>query len=791
MKRQQLFYSFLPGVTAAVLTTQPALAGSIKVSGIQLASSLSVLTSTDSRTLVADNIHTQLPKTATKTFLTTVPVTGFKKLNFKPLSSNSNPVISTVNTGVSIAQIPNKDENRFVSLISALKSSQQPKQNNSTSDKKQRTLANSGQQSEKRVVSPAAEKNNSVPKGTFSLSSLRQPVTPVKKPETQLPTVLQTALRDVGSAKLLEVESCSQEKGELTSLLLTSKACRQDNFAQKRVAQNNNITPATTSSPETAGSEVNLSQPATATPAGSEANPIQPATINPETGNSVPTQTQPATVTPTGSEVNLSQPATVTPTGLEANPIQPTTVTPETGNSVPTQTQPATVTPAPGHGVEIPHNLNSNANPLQFPTKPEEVTFQGNQPITLAQALELARRNNRDLQVSLLELQRAQAALREAQAALLPTVGVTAEVTRSQSASTQLQVEQGVVAPASDDPTTSFNGQAQLTYDLYTSGNRRANIRQAEEQVRFNELAVESQSEQIRLDITTDYYNLQQRDEEVRIAQSAVENSQASLRDAQALETAGVGTRFDVLRSQVNLANAQQDLTNALAQQQIARRQLATRITLPQSINISAADPVQLAGIWNQTLEQSIVLAFQNRAELQQQLAQRNIFEQQRRQALSSLGPQVSLVARYQLLDQFDDSTSASDGYSLGVQARLNLFDGGAAKARAAQAKANIAIAETQFAQQRNQIRFQVEQAFSTQQARLENVQTANTALEQAREALRLARLRFQAGVGTQTDVINSENELTRAEGNRVTAILDYNRALANLQRAISSRATP
>jgi OMF family outer membrane factor len=316
-----------------------------------------------------------------------------------------------------------------------------------------------------------------------------------------------------------------------------------------------------------------------------------------------------------------------------------------------------------------------------------------------------------------------------------------------------------------------------------------ASIRAAEEQVRFNELAVETQSETIRLNVATDYYNLQQADEQVRIAQSAVQNSEASLRDAEALERAGVGTRFDVLRSQVNLANAQQDLTNARSQQAISRRQLATRISLPQGINISAADPVQLAGLWNPTLEQSIVLAFQNRPELQQQLAQRNISEQQRRQALAELGPQVSLVGSYNLLDQFDDSVSVTDGYSLGVRATINLYDGGAARARAAQSSVNIAIAETQFAEQRNQIRFQVEQAYSTQQSSLENVQTSNTALEQAREALRLARLRFQAGVGTQTDVINSENDLTRAEGNRVTAILDYNRALAQLQRSVTLRA--
>ena len=52
---------------------------------------------------------------------------------------------------------------------------------------------------------------------------------------------------------------------------------------------------------------------------------------------------------------------------------------------------------------------------------------------------------------------------------------------------------------------------------------------------------------------------------------------------------------------------------------------------------------------------------------------------------------------------------------------------------------------------------------------------------------MRLARLRFQAGVGTQTEVIDAETDLTRAEGNRVKAILDYNRAMASLQRATAS----
>jgi outer membrane protein TolC len=381
--------------------------------------------------------------------------------------------------------------------------------------------------------------------------------------------------------------------------------------------------------------------------------------------------------------------------------------------------------------------------------------------------------------------------LREAQAALMPSVDLNGDVTNSRSVGDTLAVKRqrnnGLIVD--DAPSnTVFSGTAQIRYDLYTSGRRNAAIKEAQERIRVQELDVERQSEEIRLNVARAYYDLQQADENVRISQSAVTNAQASLKDAVALERAGVGTRFDVLRSQVNLANSQQDLTSAFSQQQIARRKLAPLLNLPQSVSITASDPVKLAGLWQQPLEQSIVLAYQNRPELQQTLADRNISEAQRKQALASLGPQVSLLGQYNLFDQFDDGTSVVDGYSVRLQASLNLYDGGAAKARAAQSKTNIAIAETQFSEQRNQIRFQVEQAYSTQASNLENVQTSNVALEQAKESLRLARLRFQAGVGTQTDVINALNDLTRSEGNRVKAILDYNRALTELQRYVTSR---
>ncbi|QIR38071.1 TolC family protein [Tolypothrix sp. PCC 7910] len=753
MKGQQLFHTFLPGVTAAVLTTQPAWAGAVKVNQVQLTSSPSVLTSTYSRTLVADVTNAKFTEPVDSGFTTLVPTSNWNLRDVKRLSDRTLPAIAIGNNSSFKGQILRDNQSRFFNLTSTSYISQQPDLKKSPpSHQIQNNLATTGEKFTRKVV-PSSRAKLPVQQRNLLLS-ISQPVTTQKKnPQAQLQAALSPIITNPGSAKLLEIPNCSEESGNNSTtsayLLLRSGTCPTARTAKDLLAQT-------------------------------------PATANPTPRSAVQVPTAPAT-------------GNTTPNSAVQVPTAPAT-----GNTTPSVTvpvtAPATGTQTPSGSVQVPENLTPNPNPLQFPTKPEEVTIQGNQPITLAQALELAKRNNRQLQVSQLELERSRAALREAQAALFPTVGVSADVTRQRTVSDTYRVkvqqqQQEGLPPAfrqQIDPapsTTSFNGQAQLSYDIYTSGSRQANIGAAEEQVRFNELAVENQSEEIRLTVSTDYYNLQQRDEEVRIAQSAVQNAQASLRDAEALERAGVGTRFDVLRSQVNLANSQQDLTNAVSLQQIARRQLAARLSLPQAVNITAADPVRLAGLWNQTLEQSIILALQNRPDLQQQLAQRNINEQQRRQALAALGPQVSLIASYQFLDQFNDNISVADGYSVGVRATLNLFDGGAARARAAQARANIAIAETNFAEQRNQIRFQVEQSFSTQQSSLENVQTANAALEQAREALRLARLRFQAGVGTQTDVINSENDLTRAEGNRIRAILDYNRALAQLQRAVTLRA--
>ncbi|NMG10113.1 TolC family protein [Brasilonema sp. UFV-L1] len=736
MKGQQIFSSFLPGVTAAVLATQSAWANPVPFTGVNLLASSSALTPTSEQISTAVDIKQVTSAAGNSLPATRQPMVGFIGDGLKLISGGNIEVILTGKTGIPVIasfanQVqgvlmsfkPTSTQNTLRNKIGDFATSTQ----NTTSTQQQSSPTISAGESKSTVFSNLVFSNHSTSKPASSIeqktSLFGQVATEAteQKSPARLPKKSQNPTREtVDIAKLLEeVELCPEQAtkgktqvGRSASVFMKSSSCLQQNATKKNHITRNQVAQA-------------------------------------------------------GSPTAAPTPGAPTP---------------------PVPRTPIPTAPAPTGPVQIPNYLKGNPNPLQFPTKPEEVRVQGTQPITLAQALDIARRNNQDLQATLLTVESRRAGLRQQQAALLPDVSLSTNITRTGPSFLGQQTQTSTGELQDVPSTTNFSGSATITYPLYTSGQTTASIRQAEEQLRSAELDVERQSEVIRLDVTNQYYQLQEADENVRIQRSAVANAQASLRDAQALERAGVSTRFDVLSVQVDLANSQQDLTTALSNQRIARRRLAQLLSLPQSVDISTADPVGIASLWNLPLPETIILAFKNRPELQQNLAQRNIYEQQRRQALAGLGPQVSLVGRYSLSDQFDDRTNSNDSYSLAVQANLNLYDGGAARAQAAQAKANIRIAENDFARQRNEIRYQIENAYFQLQSNLDNIQTADVALENARQSLYLARLRFQAGVGTQTEVIDAQNRLTEAEGNRVSAILNYNRALANLQRQVTSR---
>ncbi|MGB8699802.1 MAG: TolC family protein, partial [Thermosynechococcaceae cyanobacterium] len=336
------------------------------------------------------------------------------------------------------------------------------------------------------------------------------------------------------------------------------------------------------------------------------------------------------------------------------------------------------------------------------------------------------------------------------------------------------------------DPGGYFNGSLSMNYFFFTGGRRSASIQIARKQVDNAVLAIQNQLQQLRLDVANNYYDLQQTQSLIGVADSTVQNAQENFRIIQAGEKAGIRTRYEVLQASVSLADALQNQTQAKALFAIARRQLGAQLNLPSTVDITLPDSTQAepAGTWLPALEDTIILALNHRLELNQTLLQRDITQLQQRVVRSQKQPQVQGFAQIDLADDLEDRFLGAYGYRLGVQMSLNAFDGGEVRSQLKQLDRTIDTLDQQFNQLKEAIRFEVEQAYSDLKANASNIETAKQALTEAQESLRLAQLRLSAGVGTTLEVTRAQADLTQAQGNLVAAILDYNRALAQLQRS-------
>ena len=107
------------------------------------------------------------------------------------------------------------------------------------------------------------------------------------------------------------------------------------------------------------------------------------------------------------------------------------------------------------------------------------------------------------------------------------------------------------------------------------------------------------------------------------------------------------------------------------------------------------------------------------------------------------------------------------------------------------QAKALYKKSQTELEDRSRQIELDVRTAYSDFLEAKEVLDSQTKVQEQAEEALREANARFDAGTGTQLDVLDAETSLTQARTTQVQALHDYATARAKLERAIGAELAP
>ena len=477
------------------------------------------------------------------------------------------------------------------------------------------------------------------------------------------------------------------------------------------------------------------------------------------------------------------------------------------------QADPSLLPPA---ATTLPDSLDGLKAPpsLALPNQPDQVRIRELRPLTLVEVERLAEVNNPNLKAVALEVQQAKSNLRAAISSWYPTLNLTAnglpqylagesqrfDSSRSESQRlnssgsdsinpfTDLEVEDGRLTRTE---IVSANFAARLNWNLIDPARvpEIAAARDTFERARDSYLI---SLRDLRLSATEAYIRLQERDETVNVGKQSVAASLVSLRDARARFQAGVATKLEVLEAETQLARDRDLLTQELNFQSRARRELAKIIDLPQDVTPTAASPARVLGIWEPSLQESIIAAYAFREELDQLILDISINNSNANRALSAVQPVLSIYNDFQTR-RFKGGTSEppvnTDAYgwsfdnAVGLSARWNVFDGGRARAEYRRNKQKAEASTYDFATRRGEIRFEVERSFFNLRDRQASIRTTAREVLSSREALRLARLRFQAGVTTQREVVDNQRDVTNAQVRYVKAIADYNVSVAKLRR--------
>lgn len=478
------------------------------------------------------------------------------------------------------------------------------------------------------------------------------------------------------------------------------------------------------------------------------------------------------------------------PPPLPLAPVTPRGDNPTQVRGYRPKVNPALVTPAATRLAPGLDNLSAPAS-LALPVKPEQVRILEFRPLGLLEVENLAEVNNPDLKAIASQVDQAQSALRAQIAQWYPNLNLQANsfptFTTGESRSKAANGNTTVSA------TDRWAFGASLTAEWALINPQRVpSIAAARDRFEREKFQYVIALRDLRLQAATAYFDLQQADDQVRIGQESVRASIVSLRDAKARFQAGVATKLEVLEAETQLSRDQQLLTSSLASQAIARRTLATLLDLPQNVTPTAKDPSRVFGVWQPSLQESIIAAYTFREELDQALLDISIANSEANSALGAAQPFLNIFAGFSgdVFDGNDPIIVAQPGAegsnydtAIGLNLSWKLFDGGAAAAQSRQNKQLAQENTFRFAKRRDDIREEVETSFYELEKNNRNIVTTSREVISAREALRLARLRFQAGVTTQREVVDNQRDLTQAEVRYSNAITDYNKRLAELRR--------
>ena len=297
--------------------------------------------------------------------------------------------------------------------------------------------------------------------------------------------------------------------------------------------------------------------------------------------------------------------------------------------------------------------------------------------------------------------------------------------------------------------------------------------------------------------VKTQFYQVVVNGELIKVQEQSVHLLESQLKDQQNRFEAGTVPRFNVLQAEVALYNQIPQLITAQNNYRISKITLAKTLGLDFQPGRGENPPLEVVGEMPYNprtiaLASAIEMGKQRRPFLKQ--ARANVLNQlqQVRATAGQYLPTITATGGGEWVSSPINSSwhDISKGWVAGVQGSMPIWDSGAIAGQVVQQRALLSETKITYDDDVRQVELEVQTAYSNLQQNRELIVSQEKNVEQAEEALRLAKARLDAGAGVQLDVLNAQVQLLTAQSTRLQALFGYNSSLAEFDRATGAQSS-
>jgi outer membrane protein len=323
---------------------------------------------------------------------------------------------------------------------------------------------------------------------------------------------------------------------------------------------------------------------------------------------------------------------------------------------------------------------------------------------------------------------------------------------------------------------------------LFTGGSLYWSYRLAQLGVDLSKVFFELVKQDLVLQVKATYFNILKAEKIRQVALQAVEQLEAGVEVSQAYYDVGIIPKNDLLQTQVQMAQARQNLTRAEVELAIAKAAFNTLLRRDVEMEVTLEDILAYRPL-EVTFEECLAEARRNRQELKEAELNVKRVEKEVQLARSQYFPFLGVSGNYERVGD-DPGVSGSryedkDSWNITAYARWTFWQWGKKRQLVREKEIRLVQAEDARVQVEDGISLEVKDAYLRLREAKDKIGVADVAVEQAEENFRINEERFREQVATTTEVLDAQTLLTQARSNYYNALSDFNIARANLERAM------